>query len=136
MDRVSAFEYAVLMTSSAGTRRSVLIPSRFAEQLAAHLWHLVESQGGDRSGRWLEKRTEARKTYWAKILNGTQAMTSNDIAAVAAVFDISPYDFVRDARRIDDTENVTSLPVRGRRDDEALPRAAHPAELEPTDEQP
>lgn len=97
------------MTSNEGTRRSVLTPTPFATQLSSYLAHLVTEAGGDMSGRWLSARIDRSRDYCRKILNVVQAMTTNDIALVADLFDVSPYQFVRDARDWGEPDNVTPL---------------------------
>ncbi|WP_068981881.1 hypothetical protein [Leifsonia xyli] len=70
----------------------------FARELSEHLELLVLRAGGDSSGRWLAARTDRGKGYWASIIAGEVAMNTNDIAIAAEVFNVSPYQFVRDAR--------------------------------------
>ncbi|WP_292698055.1 hypothetical protein [Microbacterium sp. 69-10] len=135
------------MTSSTGKRRSVLVPGEFAQQTGAYLQHLVREAGGDRSGRWLEAKaaeldesTAQKKTYWAKILNLTQAMTTNDIATAAALFDMSPYAFVRRARTYQaEPESMPTNVIDGRfgvgASEQYEPAVAHPRDPEPMDEQ-
>lgn len=91
-----------------GGRRTVLTPTPFAIQISEYLWHLVDESRGDRSGRWLASKTDRSNAYWQKILNDKQAMTTNDIAIVAALFEMSPYDFVRNARA--HSSNVVQFP--------------------------
>lgn len=88
--------------------RSVLEPESFATRLYEYLWNLVETNGGDKSGRWLSARSDRSKEYWRKIVTGAQAMNVNDIAIAADIFDMSPYDFVRNARGF---EQSASQPV-------------------------
>lgn len=83
--------------SSKGTRRSTLEPGTFASQLGAYTWHLVDQARGDQSGRWLAKRTDRSSEYWRKILTGNQAMTTNDIQIIAELFEVNPYQLIRDA---------------------------------------
>ncbi|QAB18279.1 hypothetical protein Leucomu_10440 [Leucobacter muris] len=91
--------------SEPGKRRSTLVPTPFARHLGAYLSHLVAGAGGDQSGRWLAARTDRSNGYWDKILKLRQAMTTNDIAIVAQLFGISPYDFINDARAWDGDES-------------------------------
>lgn len=84
-----------------GKRRSTLGPTPFARHLGSYLWSLVRAENGDRSGRWLAARTDRSNGYWEKILNLRQAMTTNDIAIVAELFGVSPYQFVHEAREWD-----------------------------------
>lgn len=102
--------------TNAGKRRSILEPMTFARELGEYLWHLVDSERGDRSGRWLAARADRSSGYWEKILNLRQAMTTNDIAIIANLFNVSPYQFIRDARSWN--ENLTGLNVSGMTDDE------------------
>lgn len=90
---------------SGGTRRTVLEPGSFARHLGLYLAHLVADQGGDKSGRWLSARIDRSKGYCEKLLNQVQAMTTNDIALAAELFQVSPYEFVRLAREWDSGED-------------------------------
>lgn len=73
----------------------------FAQQLGAHASALVSAAGGDASGRWLAARSDRSRCYWASVLAGDVAMNTNDIAILASIFEISPYQLVRDARARD-----------------------------------
>ena len=75
-------------------------PKRFAEELRSYLWEQIAPQQADRSGRWLEAATSKARSrdYWRKVINGDQAMTSNDIEIVAAIFEQTPYEFIRAVR--------------------------------------
>ncbi|MGH3703767.1 MAG: hypothetical protein ACRDT9_03980 [Agromyces sp.] len=82
-------------------RRSVTTPaSGFALQLGEYLWHLVEADGGDRTGRHLSRvlNGERARDYCGKLLDGSSAMNTNDIALIADWLEISPYEFIRQAR--------------------------------------
>jgi len=90
--------------------------SAFAQALNEYLAHMVGEQGGDvRSGRWLAAQTAAldpdapKRTYWADLCKNEQTMTANDIATVAPVFGLSPYEFVRNTRRWVEGSNVTPI---------------------------
>lgn len=80
---------------------SHLTPLRFAEDLRAYLWEQIEPLGADRSGRWLTAATNNARSreYWRKVIAGQQAMTTNDIEVVAALFDQTPYEFVHTVRQ-------------------------------------
>lgn len=87
---------------------SHLAPESFAGHLNAYLWHLIEPKGAEKSGRWLESATAGarKKDYWSEILKNKKSMTTNDIQVVAeVVLGISPYQFVRDARDWDASED-------------------------------
>lgn len=80
--------------------KSHLEPQRFAEEIRAYLWELIEPLGADRSGRWLEGRTSNARSreYWRKVIGGHQAMSTNDVEVISALFDQTPYEFVRSVR--------------------------------------
>lgn len=127
------------MTTSQGKRRTVLVPGEFAQQIGLYLWHRVAAEGGDRSGRWMEKKTDQSKSYWSKILNLTQAMTTNDIAVAAEVFKLSPYEFVRAARAHTASRHDAEI-IRGRfgvggLGEDDLDAVARERDPEPMDEQ-
>lgn len=106
---LSICEYSVLMAASVNRPAS-----GFARQLGAYLAHVVEQAGGDPSGRWLAARTSRGKGYVASLMSGEVAMNTNDIALFAAVFDVSPYQFVRDAREWDggaDASTASTPPI-------------------------
>ena len=98
--QVSVIDYSVLMGKT-----SHLEPGSFASHINGYLWSLIADEA-DASGRWLERATGGvrKKDYWKKITDNTQAMTTNDIHVVADLFDISPYEFVRNAREWRDDE--------------------------------
>lgn len=118
-------------------RISHLPPRRFAEELRAYLWAQIEPEGADASGRWLEARTGGARSrdYWRKITSGAQAMTTNDVEVLAGLFDQSPYDFIRSARRwmLPAGELIEGRFVGGLEDDEAA--AARAADPDTGDEQ-
>lgn len=49
-----------------------------------------------------------KRTYWLKVLNSVQAMTTEDIALVAAHFKVTPYDFIATARSWNDNGRPSS----------------------------
>lgn len=91
--------------------------SAFARVLNEYLANLVNEAGGDvLSGRWLEKRTAEqredapKRSYWAKFTKNEQAMTTNDIALLAPIFGMTPYEFVASAREWGEgVSNVTPI---------------------------
>lgn len=110
----------------------------FAELMNAYVWHLASHQGWDRSGRKAEAALTGlgaqKRSYWLKIFNNQQAMTTQDIATLAKFFDVSPYVLIDTAKEWDDAGRPTSghlLSVGGKTEYE---RAARTRETEPTDE--
>lgn len=68
--------------------------NRFLERV------IVEQKGGRAEARWAEVNMPGPpdgrgKDYWAKLLKGKQAMTTEDISLVADWLDVSPMTFVR-----------------------------------------
>lgn len=77
--------------------KSHAAPEEFADVLNKYVQYVLSENGRtDRSGRFLHTKTgEARsRDYWAKIVKGERAMTTNDIGVLAKAFDMSPYEFV------------------------------------------
>ncbi len=135
---MSVIDYSVLMGHATHAA-----PGPFATQLNGYIRHLVEERGWDFSGRALERESESarKKDYWKKLLDNRAAMTTNDIAVLAKVFGMNPFDLVKSARSWT-PGNVTQGPwtVGGSRDnpaieERAVPRVARSAEKEQTDEQ-
>lgn len=112
--------------------------SAFAAVMNGYTWHVAAAQGWDRSGRKMEEALQAadapKRTYWLKILNGKQAMTTQDVAVLAKHFGVSPYEYIDLARDWDEAGQPVEgyLPGVGRRSDYG--RAARKREDEPTDE--
>lgn len=115
-------------------------PGGFASTLNSFVSYLVAQEGGDRSGRWLEERTNGarKKDYWKKFLDDVAAMTTNDIEVLADAWGVEPYDFVEAAmKHAADGAPIVSLAerrVRTTTEDE-LAAVARPTDPEPTDEQ-
>lgn len=111
--------------------------STFAAVMNAYTWHVAAAQGWDRSGRQMEEALEAvdapKRTYWLKILNGKQAMTTQDVAVLAKHFGVSAYEYIDRARDWDEAGQPAEgfLPNVGRKSD--YDRIARPADPEPTD---
>lgn len=113
-------------------------PQRFAEQLRSYLWAQIEHEA-DSSGRWLEKKTDGARSreYWRKVTSGVQAMTTNDVEVIAvAVFEQSPYDFIRAARAwtapagelVEGRFRISDVPAS---EETPLPRVAKKASRDP-----
>jgi hypothetical protein len=104
-----------------------------------YLAHLVESAGGDKSGRWLESATHGarKKDYWKNLTDDVRVMNTNDIQILAIAFDVTPFQFVADARA---WQSASSNVVTGRfgvapPEEDELDAVARPSDPEPTDEQ-
>lgn len=115
-----------------GTTSHLTPRAAFAELMNAYTWHVAEGQGWDRSGRKMESALEPdmapKRTYWLKILNNKQAMTTQDIALLAKHFGLTPYEYIDRAREWD----AAGRPNVGRKSD--YDRAARERETEPTED--
>lgn len=71
----------------------------------AFVAHVARLKKWDRSGRKMDAALNAlnapKRTYWAKILANTQAMTTQDIATLAKYFNMTPYALIEMARAWD-----------------------------------
>lgn len=73
--------------------------SQFARDITAYLASVRENTG--LTGRGVAALgTERSVTWWSEIFNGKKILTTNDIAYIASLTDISPYEFVANARRL------------------------------------
>lgn len=110
----------------------------FAELMNAYAWHLAQHQGWDRSGRQAEAAlTELgaqKRSYWLKIFNNQQAMSTQDIATLAKFFGVSPYVYIDTAKEWDDIGRPSSGHLLGVGGQPEYERAARTREIEPTDE--
>lgn len=104
--------------------KSHLTPGEFSQQFNDFLKRVVLAKGGRPTARWAQAHMpdDRKKDYWHKIINGTQAMTTEDISVVARWLDVSPFDFVRAVRE----NNLTLVNVSGGTD---------PGVLSPEEEQ-
>jgi hypothetical protein len=69
--------------------------SEFAEDITAYLVAIK----GDQSVRSVAADHPVKGlTWWSTIFNGRNALTTDDIAMVANLLGVNPYDFVREAR--------------------------------------
>ena len=83
--------------------KSHLTPGEFSQTFNDFLRRVVEAQDGRPTERWAEANMpkERGRSYWGKLLAGTQAMTTEDIYLVARWLNIGPFDFVRAVREND-----------------------------------
>lgn len=98
----------VIGYSRAVGKKSHLEPrSSFASLMNEYTWHLAKLEGWDRSGRQMEAKVggedDPKRSYWLKVLNNLQSMTTQDVALIAAHFGVSAYDYVESARQWDES---------------------------------
>lgn len=95
---------------------SHLTPGDFSKSFSAFLRRVIEAQGGRPTERWAEANMPASRgrTYWGKLLNGTQAMTTEDISVLAQWLGVKPFEFIRGVREND----LSLVGVGGSGDDE------------------
>ncbi len=74
-------------------------PGPFSRAIAEYVNALVQHAGGDLSGRWLSKQPGMSQAegYYRPRQIGAALYTTNDIAELAALFEVTPQAFVRDA---------------------------------------
>lgn len=103
LDGVSLFSYSV------GMGKLPIGPAGdFARKIADEILARTLAAGGDRSGRWLEERTNRGKDYWRSGFVYKKPFNTNDVEEAAKAFGVSPFELTRSALASRDA-TVTAL---------------------------
>ena len=97
-------------------RKPVGTAGQFAQYVADEVRRLIESDGGDSSGRYLQRAIGRSHTYWEDRLNYSTPFNVNDVEQIATHFGMTPLQLIEDAvnESLQDA-TVIDINVRGSR---------------------